>query len=129
MPRPEPRGGNERRSRAGGEPVKARRRKTAKLKPRDALKAASRRSSSVASLDTEVARLTRELDDALGQSAATSEVLRVISSSPSKLDPVFQSMLVNATRLCEANFGISMLHEATRSASARCTMHRLPLPS
>jgi len=113
-----------RRSKAGGKPVKTRRRKTERLKPRDALKAASRRSSSVASLDTEVARLTRELDDALGQLAATSEVLRVISSSPSKLDPVFQSMLVNATRLCEANFGILMLHEG--EAFRVGAMHNAP---
>ena len=111
-------------SKAAGAPAKTRRLKGAKLKLPDALKLASRRSSSTASPDTEVARITRELDDALGQLAATSEVLRVISSSRSKLDPVFQSMLVNATRLCEANFGILMLHEG--EAFRVGAMHNAP---
>src|SRR6266496_4740954 len=66
---------------------------------------AGRLESSYADLKDRV-EIRRELGEALEREKATSQVLCITSSSPSNLEPVFEAMLANATRLCEANLGI-----------------------
>jgi len=65
----------------------------------------------VADLQSQFDQRTRERDEALEQLAATSEVLRVISRSPGELEPVFRAVLEQATRVCDAKFGIVFRYE------------------
>jgi GAF domain-containing protein len=65
-----------------------------------------------ARLLSELRQRTADLSESLEQQTATSEVLGVISSSPGRLEPVFQSMLDNAVRICEAKFGFMNRYES-----------------
>ena len=113
-----------RRSKASGRARKTERRKAATPKRASPPKATPGRRSSATSQEIEIARAFRERDEALEREKATAEVLRIISASPGELQPVFDSMLANATRLCEANFGILVLYE--NGAFRNGAMHNVP---
>jgi two-component system, NtrC family, sensor kinase len=72
----------------------------------------------------EVQARTNELTESLDQQTATSEVLGAISSSPGELNPVFETILANATRICGANFGTLYLSEGDRFRAV--SMHNAP---
>jgi class 3 adenylate cyclase/putative methionine-R-sulfoxide reductase with GAF domain len=95
-----------RRSRAGGQPDKPPRRKRSTPKHRNASKVVRNRGVSVAGQETVVGRLTHERDEALLRETANFEILRLLSKSPGNLELVFRSILENATRICEAKFGL-----------------------
>jgi two-component system, NtrC family, sensor kinase len=111
--------------------MKTRRRKTAR--PSRGKQAAIKRSrgSSAANLKEQLDQRTRERDkarkqlaEALEQQTATSQVLKVISSTPGDLQPVFEAMLGNAARICQARFGVLWLVQGEGFQPA--AIHNLP---
>ena len=95
-----------RRATAGRKPAKTRHRK--RMRKRSSVTA----NQSNLSLRQRLKRHARELEEARDERAAIADVLRIISSSPGELDAVFQAILTNAVRICEANFGDLYLREA-----------------
>ena len=100
-----------RRSKVNGKRAKAQGSKSAKPKRRSVPSQPTSLISSPAGEQGEGLNHIRELNEAREQLAASSEVLHAISSSHGELKPIFQSMLKNATRLCEAKFGSLWLAE------------------
>jgi len=88
---------------AGGIAMKTHRRKTTKPKPRKEPLAGRGHASSAANLQEQFDHRTRELAEARGQQAATSEILRVISISATDAQPVFDAIAESAVRLCDGH--------------------------
>jgi signal transduction histidine kinase len=89
-----------RRGKAKDRPINGLRRNTARKARR-----ARNADTSPAELREQLDQRTRERNEALEQQAATSKVLQVISSSSGDLEPIFATMLAEAVRICDANFG------------------------
>jgi two-component system, NtrC family, sensor kinase len=103
-----------RRSRASSKLAKARSRKAMP----------KRRNATSMRAESESTRLRRERDEALEQLSATSEVLEVISYLSGDLEPVFRAILSNATRICEAKFGV--LFQSEGDGLRTVAMHDAP---
>ena len=113
-----------RRGTVSRKPAKTKRPKPARPKRLDAAKVARQTNLFISDLQERLKGQTHELEEAREQQAATAEVLRVIASSPADLKPVFETILANATRLCEARFGV--LYRAEGETLRVGAMHRAP---
>ena len=96
---------------AGGKAADARRPTAAARKRPAVAKPKSQPRFAVADQQEQIERIRQELNEALQRQAATSQVLQVISSSPGDPSPVFQAMLENANRICQAKFGVLYLFD------------------
>jgi hypothetical protein len=106
-----------RRRTIGGKPARQQHGEPTKPKRSNVRMAACNRHAPFSGQITEVARLTGERDDALDQLFSTSEVLKVFSASSGDLNSVFDTILENATRICEANFRNLVLVEGDQQPS------------
>jgi GAF domain-containing protein len=113
-----------RRSKVRPRAAKTRGPKSPRLKRQPITKNRSGVISAAAGENNEISRLTRELNEARAQQRATSDVLQVITSFAGELDPIFQAILANAARLCEANFGTLTLNE--RDSFRVVALHNVP---
>ncbi len=109
---------------ADSDAMKNRRRTTTTTKRTGAPKVRGRRKPASTNANSKIALFKRERDEALEQQKSTSDVLRIISASVGDVKPVFDAILANATRLCEAKFGTLYLYDG-RTFSAAAT-HNAP---
>src|SRR5258708_19713104 len=115
-----------RRGKAGSKAADSRPPRTAAGKRLAVAKPRSPPRAAAAGLQERLERNRQELNEALQQQAATSQVLRLISASPDDLQQVFAVILESATRLCQANFGTLYLAEAAFSRPV--AIHNPPPP-
>src|SRR5262245_21890102 len=108
--------------RRGGSGLPVKRRRTSRPKARKA----SIKHAPPANLQDKFGQVSRELDEARQREIATSEVLKIISSSPGELEPVFDAMLQNAVRICGAKFGLLWLREGDANAFRIVATHGAP---
>ena len=99
--------------RSGGQPITPRRRKAATPKRGNAPKVVRGRNPSIADLQEQLDRRTRERDEALARQAATADILRIISQSPAEVRPVFDSIVFTAVRLLHCDLAVLLLREGT----------------